>query len=600
MGLRFLTVTKYELKQYTKSYFEQFFILSSMALIFLMVSGASEGVTLDTPSSYGIYRVGYLAGGELENYTHYSLRMTGYGGRDAGMAALAAGDIDVYADESPDGFVSFKTADSARSQAALKRLRQLILGEKRDRIYSLADSNASLDGILLPIKVRVEEHPVDYTNAIDPSVYLHRGRFLDRDSMDNGEISSKANILDYESVRRMNLSELLAANESASALDAADKSGFTLPEEWEIPFVFRSLYNNMAVVSVSILISILLTLSFAKEKVNKTLLVLFQTPASKLDILVGKSLPYFLVIALVNLAYSLSVSGGWDAVKIFYIFTVLSATLLSFALFTVLASKNYREVTFMGSLSLLSFLMFIVLPNIFSGINLLAFVSPLDTVTSIQNQAQVGALDVFMSLLPYKFLFLFFFTATLVCFDPETLQNTPDLTGLMRTFYVNLSRSLGGGVKYAVAGVALLVPFVYITQTLTAYLILPFGLLAPYASILLLAAVEELTKILPYYYSRRISPALYGLVAGATFFVTEKVFNIYLISKVYSYLPAPYTVFVAKGFTYTLILHIVTATLLAYIVSRSRGRRHILAGLVLASLIHYWYNMEMIGWGLMR
>jgi len=594
---RILTIAKYEVRQYRKSYFEQFFVFAGILLIFFMVGGVKGGGTLDTPSSYGMYRIGFLPGGGLEGTSHYSLRMTPYTDRAKALEGLGGGAIDVYA-EASDGLVTFKTSGSVKSQAALKRLKQVILGAKRDRIYQLADANASLDGILLPIKVRTAEYAVDYDNAVDPSVYTHRSRLINRGATDNGEAGSRVNILDYADVQRMNVTQYLmmqgAANDSM-----VDESGFTLPEEWEIPFVLKSIYDNMAVMSVSILLSILLMLSLAREKVKDTIFTLFQTPSSKVDILAGKSLPYFGLMLLVNLAYSLTVSAGFEALKVFAIFTVLSATLSTFALFTVLASKNYREVTFMGSISLFSFLLFIVFPNVFSGINILSFVSPLDTVTSIQNGGSVGFTDVLLSLTPYVFLGLFLFVSTVVCFDPETFQNTPGLIGLLKLYYMRLSRSLGE-VQYAVVAVSLLVPLVFMVQTLSAYLIIPMGYLAPTMSVLLLAALEELAKILPYYYHPRIRPLKYGLVAGATFFVTEKVFNIYLISKVYSYLPAPYTVFVVKGFMYTLVLHIVATSFYALVVSRFRGRAGLYVGLVFSAVIHYAYNLYMMGGGMFR
>jgi hypothetical protein len=591
---RFLTIALYEVRQYRRSYFEQLFAFAGVALIFLMVSGGGEGATLDTPASYGIYRVGYVARAGLDNYTHYSITMLPYGGRDDALRALSAGVLDVYADVNGSR-VSFMTEGTVKSEAAVKRLKQLLLGEKRSSIYSLADANSSLDGILLPVKVRAQEYEVDYSNAVDP----RRSRRINRAATDNGEAGGGGNILNPDDVRRMNLTQYFAEAPAAPA-DDVDRSGFTLPEEWEIPFVFRTLYYNMAAVSASILLSIMLTISFAREKVKNTIVVLFQTPATRADILAGKALPYFLAMAAVNAAYCAWAVPGWAGLKAFYVFSVLSLTLVSFSLFCVLASRNYREVTFMGSLSLMSFLLFIVLPNVFSGVNLLAFISPLDTVTSLQNGLPVGAFDVFVSLLPYKFLCLFFFASSLVCFTPETFHDTPGTVGLLRLFYLGMAAQLGDGAAYVAACVCLLVPFVFIVQTVIAYLILPFGFMAPYASVFLLAAVEEVAKILPYHYNRRIPPAWYGLVAGATFFVTEKAFNLYLISKVYSLLPAPYTVFVIKGWMATLVVHVLVTTLLAYAMSRGNSRLRDWAALAAAALAHYAYNFYMLTSGALR
>ncbi len=598
MPPRFLTISKYEVKQYSGRYFEQLFVFAGIILIFLILSPSDAGAgTLDTPSSYSMYRIGYNRGSAFEAHNHYSLNMLPYDSRAEALEDLEAGAIDVYAFEECGG-ASFETAGTVKSAAALKRVQQVMVGVKRDRIYALADANESLDGILLPIKVRTEEIEVDYGGAIDPSVLLHRVRFINR-SRDNGNVSD-VNILDIDEVMGQNLSGIRSGRRYSSAENDTDEVGFTLPEEWEIPFVFESLYHNMSVVSVSILLALLLTLSFAREKVNDTMDVLLQTPAAKWEILAGKSIPYLSVMVAVNLAYGFVTVGPVEGLKIGYIFTVLSVTLVSFALFAVLASRSYRELTFTSTISLLSFLMFIVLPNIFSGLNVLAFISPLDTITSIENNAPVGLGDVFLSLLPYKFLSMFFLAASLMCFNADTFHNTPGVLGLVKLFYTNLSRRLGGGVKYMVAGVALLVPFIYVVQNITAYLIIPLGLAAPYASLLVLALAEELAKILPYHFNRRINPLLYGVVAGASFFVTEKVFNIYLISKVYSYLPPPYTMFVFKGLAYTLFLHVTVTAAYAFLLSKTSGRRSLFYGLAAATVIHAAYNLFMLRGGVLR
>jgi hypothetical protein len=251
----------------------------------------------------------------------------------------------------------------------------------------------------------------------------------------------------------------------------------------------------------------------------------------------------------------------------------------------------------------MSFLMFIVIPNIFSGINVLAFLSPLDTITSLQNGASVGAIDVFLSLLPYKFLCAFFLATTLVCFSPETFQNTPGILGMIRLFYGSLPGYVGGGIVYAMVSVSLLVPFIFIVQTVLAYLIMPLGYMAPVLTIFLLAALEELVKILPYHYNKRLNPLAFGLISGASFFLTEKLFNIYLISKVYSFLPAPYTVFVIKGLISTFVLHVsatsvfaVILWLFATLLPKSKSRMPLWLGLFTVTVMHYLYNMYMMGW----
>jgi len=566
-----------------------------------MISHTEDGL-MDAPSSFGLYKIGILKGSPLVNYTHYSINIIEFDSTEEAKNEVKAGRIDVFAYTSEES-IRFEYEKNPKAYSALKRMKQVIIGKTRDLIFEMADVNESLDGILLPVKIKTKEFEIDYDNLRDPTISRNRIRHIDQDSIITGDPSIDGiNILDIEQVKKLNISQYLSENEPDEIVeeDGDDDVGFTLPEEWEIPFAFKSIYQNMAVVSVSILLSILLTLSFARERVRKTGWTLFSAPIRSFDILAGKSLPYLSIMVLTNLTYGFYLAEGLDVLKVFYIFTVISVTLISFALFSVMASKNYRELTFMSTLSLLSFLLFIVLPNIFSGVNVLAFISPLDTITSIENNGVVTMMDVFLSMLPYKFLCAFFLGFSIVSFNAETFFGTPSLEKLFERFYYNLSLHMKHKFLYIIVSVSLLVPFVFIIQSVSAYLIMPLGIIAPYMSIFLLAMIEEVTKIVPYFYRREIKPWAYGLVSGLSFFLTEKAFNLYLISKVYSYLPHPYTMFVVKGMFYTMIVHIVTTSFLAFIIHRFRSKKMFVLGILTTTLAHFIYNFILMQGGLFR
>jgi hypothetical protein len=151
---------------------------------------------------------------------------------------------------------------------------------------------------------------------------------------------------------------------------------------------------------------------------------------------------------------------------------------------------------------------------------------------------------------------------------------------------------LSSGLIYVFVSVALLVPFIFIVESILAYLVLPLGYLAPPASLILLAAVEELVKIIPFHY-RRMNPLVYGVVAGSSFFLMEKLFNLYLIVKVYTYLGGPY-VFFFKSMLPTLSVHMLTTVLFALILSRTSRRVWFGLGLLVSVSIHFIYNYMLI------
>jgi len=218
----------------------------------------------------------------------------------------------------------------------------------------------------------------------------------------------------------------------------------------------------------------------------------------------------------------------------------------------------------------------------------LSFISPLDTITGIENGASMSAYDLVLSLMPYGFLSLFFLTFTGLCFNAEVVFSSMDFGSLLRVFYFTLERLLENKVSYVFISVSLLVPFIFIVESIMAYLAMPLGSLAPFVSLILLAAIEEVVKITPYYY-RRMNPLLYGVIAGASFFLMEKFFNIYLIVKVYSYLGGPYLIFFSQLMP-TLLVHMLSATVYAVIISRYQRIATFVIGLFASVMIHVVYN----------
>jgi hypothetical protein len=293
-----------------------------------------------------------------------------------------------------------------------------------------------------------------------------------------------------------------------------------------------------------------------------------------------------------SLLYGLYVTLSLEALKIALVFIALSFAMVSFSFFSVLISRSYRELTFIGSFSMFAFFLFIVLPNVFSGVNVLSFISPLDIVTSIENGASITYPDLALSLLPYGFLGMFFLSFTGVCFNAEVVSSSSDFRKLLQIFYSTLSRILNNGITYVFVAVSLQVPFIFIIESILAYLAMPLGRIAPIVSLLLLATVEELVKIIPYNY-RRMNPLIYGITAGTAFFVMEKLFNLYLVVKVYSYLGGPYVLFFTKLLP-TLGLHIISTTLFAAIIYRSRKPQWFILGLIASVTVHFIYNYMLI------
>lgn len=591
---RFLVVSKYELRQYRGSLVDEAVVLLVILTGFLMLMTPEVGES-SLPSSRSIYRVGYLSGSVFEAVESYTLDFIPFENKYEMISASSLNEIDAFTIYSKDRIVVFSSG-TRKSEAALSHLNAVLSEFNTQLVFTYINDDPTLEGILLPVRVDVVEEPIDYSSVINGSIALKRQQLLGEVRFGEEEAARDASASDLE----LNVSGAAGGEEGPGLGDleggGAQQVELSLPVELSVEFPFRSLYKNMTLISPLILLSILLTLSLARERVDRNIENLFSSPLSRSEILLGKAFPYVVAVVVLSFLYGLQATLSLAAVKVAVVFAVLAAAMVSFGLFAVLVARSYRELTFIGSFSLFSFFFFIVLPNVFSGVNVLSFISPLDIVTSIENGAHIPWTDLTLSLIPYCFLSLFFLSFTEVCFTPEVVFSSMSFRALLSRFYSTLSKALSNKLAYVFVSVALLVPFIFIVESILAYLVLPLGRAAPAVSLVLLALVEEVVKIVPFYH-RRMNPAVYGVVAGLSFFVMEKLFNLYLIYKVYSYLQGPY-VFFFQNLLPTLLVHMLATSVFAFILYKARRRIWFIVGLAFSVTIHFAYNFMLIGGGL--
>ncbi len=585
---RFLTVAKYELKQYRSSKADEFVILLVVLASFLMLV-TPEVQQSALPSSHKIYRVGYLEGSVLGTIDSYTIDFVPFEDKYDMMYASNMDTIDAFAIMGRENIAVFGSG-TRKSEAALSHLNDLMTRFNTQLVFDYTESDPSLSGILLPIRIDIVTEEIDYTSAINGSIQAKRRQNLGMNMLVDKAIDDGGSI-DDEDITRSD--PVQRSEDVGSGYDDDVPSQTTvelsLPGELDVEFPFKTLYKNMTLLSPLLMLSILLSLSLSRERVDRNIENLFMAPIHRWEILLGKSFPYLVPMLALCAAYGLQASMSFEAVKVAIVFAALSLSMLSFSLFSVVISRSYRELTFIGSFSLFAFFFFIVLPNVFSGVNVLAFISPLDTVTSIENGAQIPFSDIALSLLPYVFMIAFFTTFAGICFNPEILFSSHDFSGLLSYFYGTLAKILKNPNVYVIVAVALLVPFIFIVESILAYLVLPMGFFAPIMSLVLLAIVEEVTKIIPFYYLR-MNPLKYGMISGAAFFFCEKLFNLYLVMKVYSYLGGPYMYFFKK-MAPTLGLHIVSTTIFAALLYSSKRRIWFLIGLFVSVIMHVIYNV---------
>ena len=585
-------IAKNELRQYLSSHADGLllFILALLAFLTLLTPEFQQSAL---PSSYGIYSVGYLRGSQASKADSYSLRLVPFEDRYEMMYASNMGYIDAFIIDGRDGMAVFSSGGK-KSEAALTRIDQALSSLNSRLMMEKAFSDESLYGVFLPLRIDVVRQKIDYDAVLNGSMQAGRNllKSQKKDISVGTQKVEKSTDFSQKSPGKDYFGDFSDAKTPSSG--QASYAGLSLPSDLEAEFPFKSLYRNMTFITPLLMLSILVCLSLSKERIDRSIENLFMTPLTNFEILSGKALPYAFFMLIICGIYGFWVGGlKTCSIKVFLVFAAVSASMLSFSLFSFVVSRSYRELTLIGSFSLFVFFFFIVLPNVFSGVNVLSFISPLNTVTSIENGAFISFSDIFLSLLPYAFMCAFFTSFACTCFNSEILSQDKSFFGLLPHFYESLQRSSQDKHLYVMLSVSLLVPFIFIVENIMAYLVLPMGSLAPLLSLVLFAMAEEAVKIIPYYYIR-MNPLKYGAISGMSFFICEKVFNLYLVVKVYSYLGGPYAYFL-RAMAPTLALHMLTTAVFAAIIWKNKGPNRLFIGLLASSWLHVSYNLMVLG-----
>ncbi|MFH1722118.1 MAG: hypothetical protein ABH950_05900 [Candidatus Altiarchaeota archaeon] len=611
---RLLVISKYEMKQYQKSHLNVGSILGiCLVSLLLLVNPSVKNVEL--PSAQRLYRIGFYQEGDIVSWMRVSFpfRMI-YFQEILGM-------VEALEERTVDGgliiqgnIVNVMGSGTMKSDGALNRIEEEFKYINNEQIRKSVNEQPEMAGILLPLRVQVIEEEVDYEKIINGSLDIKRKRFLQEKQSDTIKSFLGKDVDIFNDQKSINVKvsgaggdgsgtiDLSRFDESGSGSDSFGASGIrqeeslVLPDELRVDFPFMNLFRNMMFLAPSIILSLMFSLSLIREKVDRSLNNLFSAPLGKLDIILGKALPYIVLMTLINVIYGLSISSGFEALKVTFIFMSVSIVILSTGLFSVVISRSYRELTFIGSFYIFIFLFMIVLPNVFAGINALALISPISHITSIENGASISWIELILSLFPYHILTVSFLAFTVFTFDADVLFSDWRIRDIVEHYHVMLSHALRNSAAYVFVSVALIVPFVFLIESIFSYLIIPLGRLSSVTSLLIFAAIEELAKITPFIILRKrlIKPLYYGILAGTSFFVTERIFNIYLISKIFSYFGGPYLYFIAKNLLATWGLHIVTVVFMAYGFTHLSGRVQKTGLFILIVLLHFVYNLNLV------
>ena len=382
------------------------------------------------------------------------------------------------------------------------------------------------------------------------------------------------------------------------------------PAEITPPFPFQSLVLAfLFVIPLNFLIqaygSTILT-----ERLNRRGELLLVSPVSRIDIIAGKTLPYFLAAILVETVLAVGlvylIQGSLGGLVSVLALTPLVLLFLGATFLGAMFARSFKELTFVTVTITVGLTTYAFVPAIFTDVTPIALISPLTLVVlDLQNEA-ISLAEVVFSTTPPLLVALVLFGLGSGLYREEDMFDQRSLSGrVLDSLAVPLTRRWHVGVMTMV-----LVPFVFVAQLLAIALLFALGdmTIAVVLLLVVVAVTEELAKSLHIYasyehgrFDRTAKTALVlGLASGVGFFLAEK---IALLAQLVGLgeldlgqagllgsipLDPGWLLFLLAPLT----LHVVTAAISA--VGASRDSRSYVVAVGLAMILHFSYNMLVV------
>jgi ABC-type Na+ efflux pump permease subunit len=335
------------------------------------------------------------------------------------------------------------------------------------------------------------------------------------------------------------------------------------------------------------------------ERINRRGELMLVSPASRRDIIAGKTLPYLVGLFLITVAIAILIGGGVPSVA-----AVIPVALLFLSATFVggMFARSFKELTFVTITVSVFLTSYVFVPAIFTDVTPIALISPLTLVVmDLQNEAVTLGEYVF-STVPFYLTAGVLFTLGAGTYREEDMFS-------QRPVQLKALDAIATRVRNrrSVAYVSmLLLPFVFVAELLAiALLFVVPPALSVVVLFLVIAVIEEVAKSIHIYagfaysrFDRSVKTAVVvGFLSGLGFFLAEKLTllvqlaqlqTLDLGAKAYPEAAAQDPLVVVGMLFLPLILHTVTATISA--LGARHSRHAYLGAFTVAVLVHVAYN----------
>ena len=345
-------------------------------------------------------------------------------------------------------------------------------------------------------------------------------------------------------------------------------------------------------------VSIFFTSSFTEEKVSRKLIVLLSAPVTRLQIILGKMLPYLAYSILIIIGATLVLGG--NILLGLAIFIPVMLFIFSIYLMVALTYRTFKDQTFFSMLAVSVMTVYLVGPAIFAGVNDLSYISPLTLAVDMYRGESFGASEYFLATTPLLLVFgLTMFVATRV-FNEEYLMG-------FRPLHVKAAEAISlamGRTRLGLSTMLLsmsLVPLVLMVELAVVLFVTNLSLPFMMGLVLIMSAiVEETAKsagvaILLHkrIISRKRDVLKLAALSALGFMLAEKLLLLIVMSVVSDSLVVR-ELFSGGLILVPLVLHVVATSIVCLSTARFGTRFYPLA-VVFGSLIHVIYNLTVVG-----
>jgi len=376
---------------------------------------------------------------------------------------------------------------------------------------------------------------------------------------------------------------------------------FKTPSQLSPPLPFDSIILVFVFIFPLYFTSQFFMMSIMNERIERKGEVLLSTPVASSSIILGKMIPYFIGMVAICTALTLYVRA--PLIIILPLIPVIIFFLAN-ALLIGMLSRSFKELSFISIFFSTVATSYLFFPSIFANVHVISLISPLTLIVLSVQGAPWTVTDYLYSTSLFWLTGAVLFYIGMKNFKEERLFSEKPLLPRFREFLSEIMNR-----RHPFLSVFLLtgftIPFVFMVQLMS--LTLFFNLPMPYSLVLLLifaALVEECAKAIGIYTLFAQDPSFLtwkNLIAACAataigFLVAEKLLLFITLAQISESIFGS-ILFLSLGVLWMpLLLHFVGVLIVACSL-KFWGRKGLVVGLVLATVVHCLYNLYFIlGW----